>query len=157
MEELGRQDWPGNLRELENTIRRAVILCRGPVITIADLGAEMEEKCVIPPTLRELPYHQAKKEILDSFNKQYLSSLLMAHHRPTNRARTRISPFLNPSIFLLMMDYTLQASIRGRSFHDALDGHRHGAAHVRGGGKFAFGNLFQYPYGDHVALSLWQF
>ncbi|MBI5604409.1 MAG: sigma-54-dependent Fis family transcriptional regulator [Deltaproteobacteria bacterium] len=79
LEELSRLDWPGNVRELENTIRRAVILCRGPVITAADLGAEMEEKCVIPPTLRELPYREAKKEILDSFNKQYLSSLLMVH------------------------------------------------------------------------------
>ena len=78
-EELGRLDWPGNVRELENTIRRAVILCRGSAITTADLGAEMEEKSVVPPILRDFPYREAKRELLDSFNKQYLSSLLVVH------------------------------------------------------------------------------
>jgi DNA-binding NtrC family response regulator len=76
VEELSRLDWPGNVRELENTIRRAVILCRGLVITASDLGSEMEEKCVVPPALRDLPYREAKREILDSFNKPYLSGLL---------------------------------------------------------------------------------
>lgn len=76
VEELGRLDWPGNVRELENTVRRAVILSRGSVITTADLGAELEEKCVVPPSLSDLPYREAKREIVDSFNKQYLSNLL---------------------------------------------------------------------------------
>jgi len=31
--------WPGNVRELKNAIERAVILARGPVITLADLRA----------------------------------------------------------------------------------------------------------------------
>ncbi|HEX7655190.1 MAG TPA: sigma 54-interacting transcriptional regulator, partial [Verrucomicrobiae bacterium] len=32
--------WPGNLRELRNAIERAVILARGPEITLADLPRE---------------------------------------------------------------------------------------------------------------------
>jgi DNA-binding NtrC family response regulator len=79
MEELSQLDWPGNVRELENTIRRAVILCRGSSITTADLGSETEEKGLVPPVFKNLSYRQAKREILDSFNQQYLSNLLTTH------------------------------------------------------------------------------
>ena len=34
---LMSHEWPGNIRELENAIRRAVALCRGHVITPQDL------------------------------------------------------------------------------------------------------------------------
>ena len=38
MENQGLQDypWPGNVRELESIIERAVILCPGPVLQLAD-------------------------------------------------------------------------------------------------------------------------
>src|SRR5690606_26966063 len=29
-------DWPGNIRQLENAIFRAVVLCEGPELTVAD-------------------------------------------------------------------------------------------------------------------------
>ena len=35
MELLCRWPWPGNVRELQNVIERAVILCRGPVLTVS--------------------------------------------------------------------------------------------------------------------------
>jgi formate hydrogenlyase transcriptional activator len=34
MEALFEYDWPGNIRELQNLIERAVILCRGPVLRV---------------------------------------------------------------------------------------------------------------------------
>jgi DNA-binding NtrC family response regulator len=78
-EELSRLEWPGNVRELENTIRRAVVLCRGPVITPSCLGTEIEEKCIVPPSLHDLPYREAKQKILNAFNRDYLSALLTLH------------------------------------------------------------------------------
>ncbi len=41
MERLQEYDWPGNIRELENVIERAVILCPGPDLRLAD---ELEQK-----------------------------------------------------------------------------------------------------------------
>jgi len=53
MEALTRYHWPGNARELENLIERAVILTRGPVlrIPIGDLGANLEVSSPLPSTL----------------------------------------------------------------------------------------------------------
>lgn len=34
---LAKYDWPGNVRELQNAVERAVILCRGTVISEADI------------------------------------------------------------------------------------------------------------------------
>lgn len=36
IESLQEYPWPGNVRELESIIERAVILCPGPVLHLAD-------------------------------------------------------------------------------------------------------------------------
>ncbi|HEX7008942.1 MAG TPA: sigma-54 dependent transcriptional regulator [Phycisphaeraceae bacterium] len=43
MEQLERHPWPGNVRQLRNTIERAVILCEGPHIQPRDLAAVTAE------------------------------------------------------------------------------------------------------------------
>ncbi len=39
MEELFRQEWPGNIRELRNTVFRAMVMARGEVVQLRDLQA----------------------------------------------------------------------------------------------------------------------
>lgn len=45
MEILGNYEYPGNIRELENIIERAVALCNGPVILAAHLPQEITKLC----------------------------------------------------------------------------------------------------------------
>jgi formate hydrogenlyase transcriptional activator len=46
MNALIRYDWPGNIRELQNVIERAVIVSKGPVLTVdvAELSADNDAK-----------------------------------------------------------------------------------------------------------------
>jgi two-component system response regulator HydG len=43
LERLQDYTWPGNVRELENVIERAVVLSRGPSLTLADLPQQITE------------------------------------------------------------------------------------------------------------------
>ena len=42
LESLTRYSWPGNIRELQNVIERAVVLAEGEAITVADLPPDIQ-------------------------------------------------------------------------------------------------------------------
>lgn len=65
MEALVRYHWPGNIRELQNVIERAVIISKGPVLNVA--LAELE--CVVTRRTRqaEAKASQPEQENLDAF------------------------------------------------------------------------------------------
>jgi len=44
MEALKAYDWPGNIRELKNTLERAIIFCDDPAIDVQHLPVEISEK-----------------------------------------------------------------------------------------------------------------
>ena len=48
LQSLMRYDFPGNVRQLENIIEHAFVLCRDSVISIDDLPADMQENSVSP-------------------------------------------------------------------------------------------------------------
>lgn len=54
MQALTRWDWPGNIRELENFIERAVILSKGPTLRapLAELDVPTETSALADPTLQ---------------------------------------------------------------------------------------------------------
>lgn len=43
LNQLMQYNWPGNVRELENAIERAVVLCRGELLTIEDFPKEIRD------------------------------------------------------------------------------------------------------------------
>uniref|UniRef100_A0A7C4QNS2 AAA family ATPase n=1 Tax=Schlesneria paludicola TaxID=360056 RepID=A0A7C4QNS2_9PLAN len=44
LDALLRYDWPGNIRELENVIERAVVLAEGDLIRLSDLPADIQQR-----------------------------------------------------------------------------------------------------------------
>ena len=53
LELLSLHHWPGNIRELANTLRRAVVLCAGPVLLPEHLGETLGARQGSPVTLPE--------------------------------------------------------------------------------------------------------
>jgi two-component system NtrC family response regulator len=51
---IEHHDWPGNVREMENCIKRAVIMSEGPQINAEDLGLQVSAKEPEPVNLRQV-------------------------------------------------------------------------------------------------------
>jgi DNA-binding NtrC family response regulator len=82
---LKSHDWPGNIRELEHTIERAVLLGKGSVISVADLPSNLTARndgaLVVDQALaRQLTLHDLERE--------YIGKVLAnAHGNKTEAAR----------------------------------------------------------------------
>jgi DNA-binding NtrC family response regulator len=69
--------WPGNVRELQNVVERAVLLGKGPIVTVADIpehllaGAAIQTPSVTGQTL---------KEALAGPERQIILGVLRANH-----------------------------------------------------------------------------
>ena len=68
--------WSGNIRQLDNHIRKAVVLADGPVLTAGDLEIEGKTETAV------LPLSQAKEE----FQRRYINDVLARNQG--NRTRT---------------------------------------------------------------------
>ncbi|MEK7205005.1 MAG: sigma 54-interacting transcriptional regulator, partial [candidate division NC10 bacterium] len=72
---LLRYDYPGNVRELENVVERAVLLCRGRVIDLEDLPVALRpgERGTAEAEPRSLP------EVVESIERQAIRAALERH------------------------------------------------------------------------------
>jgi len=78
---LKEYDWPGNIRELENTIERAVVLSKGEEIELGDLVYHR-----ISSGASLLNPIDGKYRTLEEVEKEYIKVVLNMHHG--NRSRT---------------------------------------------------------------------
>jgi len=63
LDAISNHPWPGNVREIENCIKRAVIMAEGSQITALDLGLKPADTPEQPATLREVR-EQAECEVI---------------------------------------------------------------------------------------------
>ncbi len=71
---LQSYNWPGNVRELQNVIERAVLLGKGPRITIADLPAHVSQG--VPVATIAASTRQTLKEALEAPERQIILQVL---------------------------------------------------------------------------------
>lgn len=86
MDALLNHEWPGNVRELQNLMERVVSLAiPGEEIRLGELasvyrsGAVSDQDVVMVQADPGKPFHLAKEEAIESFERAYLTSLLAEH------------------------------------------------------------------------------
>jgi two-component system, NtrC family, nitrogen regulation response regulator GlnG len=77
MATLQRHSWPGNVRELRNAIERACLLARGDTINIDD--ALVEEAAPALGIRTDLPFKEAKGQLVEMFEREYIEDLMRRH------------------------------------------------------------------------------
>jgi DNA-binding NtrC family response regulator len=76
---LAAHDWPGNVRQLENVVRRMVVMAKGPRIGLSECHAVLGGA---PPAIAQdlavEPFHRARADAIERFERAYLGGLLQA-------------------------------------------------------------------------------
>ncbi len=93
--------WPGNIRELENRVKKAVVLAEGPLVTAQDLDLRPEN---LEPIM---PLAQAKEE----FQKRYINEVL--ERNGGNRTKTAKDLDVDPRTIFRHLE-RLESERRGR-------------------------------------------
>lgn len=79
MHALVTQDFPGNVRELENIIERGVIFCKTDTLKVKDLFLDNQQIPFYPDleqNVSHLSFKDAKDKIIKLFYEQYIRSIL---------------------------------------------------------------------------------
>jgi len=86
LEAMARYGWPGNIRELENAVQRAVIMAQGRFIEPADLGIEVEMSAAQDrPSLREARGRAEREAVVDALIKTRGNISRAAQHLGVSR------------------------------------------------------------------------
>ena len=64
MSTLMLHDWPGNIRELENAIEHAFVLCREDIIRVACLPEHILPSTALKPILPGLTLNEIEKRVI---------------------------------------------------------------------------------------------
>jgi two-component system response regulator HydG len=102
--------WPGNLRELRNVVRRAVLFTKGDTIEVSSIPAEMSEAISGVNTVKatELSEVQDLKSIQETTERQLIAKTLL--ETGYNKAKTaRLLNIDRKTLYLKMEKYNIKA------------------------------------------------
>jgi two-component system response regulator GlrR len=74
---LENHPWPGNIRQLENTIYHAVAVAHRPVIHLSDLNLTISHESELAPSPKSFKAEKAR--LISEFERRYLTELLAKH------------------------------------------------------------------------------
>ncbi|MFZ0773932.1 MAG: sigma 54-interacting transcriptional regulator [Candidatus Sulfotelmatobacter sp.] len=102
---LRSYSWPGNLRELENIIERAVVLASSSVIEAEHLPLHVQDVIAFKP---QLGFKSSKSQAIEQFERQALSSYLSEAKGNISRAAS-LAKIPRRTFHRLMAKYKLRA------------------------------------------------
>lgn len=114
---LINREWAGNVRELQNVLTRAVVMARGPVLTLQDLRGSWGEGTAVPsgngtdgeegsqPAWAD---HRPVGESLESVARKHVQSVLL-RTGGNKAAAARILQVSRPTVHRMVKDYELYA------------------------------------------------
>jgi DNA-binding NtrC family response regulator len=118
--QLQRYEFPGNVRELMNILRRSLAVAKGDEVLVSDLPAEVsgakgpirQEGASLPRPDVSMPFKDAKAQLLDAFERQYLSDLLVRHKQNISKA-AREAGIDRRHLYRLLDKYEIEVKDRG--------------------------------------------
>ncbi|MBI2876998.1 MAG: sigma-54-dependent Fis family transcriptional regulator, partial [Candidatus Tectomicrobia bacterium] len=115
MERLVRYPWPGNIRELQNAVERAVSVCEGSTIRPQDLPEPIRfgpGGTLLSQPKIDLPFKEAKGLWIESFEREYLCRLLREHRGNISRAAQKAG-IDRKTIHRLIRKHRLDEEVKG--------------------------------------------
>jgi DNA-binding NtrC family response regulator len=117
---LQAHDFPGNVRELKNSLEHAVIMARGDTVELEDLPKAMRSKDVTAPDATPLasPAPKTLAELREAWlaplERKYLAELLDAHDGRVEAA-AKVAGINRVTMYRLMQKHGLSVQRRVRA------------------------------------------
>lgn len=107
---LKAYSWPGNVRQLQNVVRRALVMTSGPVLTLEDLPDEVVSERGDRATTGPGSFFDVRAEHQDRFEKEYLVGMLREWLGDVSEAARR-AEIPRGTFYRLMKKHDLNADV----------------------------------------------
>jgi DNA-binding NtrC family response regulator len=109
MRKLLRYSWPGNIRQLEHVVQRALILADGPTILPDQLSVDEQGEAQAPreiPCNEQLPLEEVRNAVIERLERSYLEKVLRLY-RGNVRKSARHAGLSEHSVYKKLKKYHL--------------------------------------------------